>query len=48
MRRHPDMRLTNNSWSTGDAIAAGLSFLFGVVVVVLLIAFVSQAAHIRW
>jgi hypothetical protein len=31
MRRHPDMRLTHDQWSTGDAVVAGIMFLFGVI-----------------
>jgi hypothetical protein len=38
-RRFPDMRITHDQWSTGDAIAAGIGFI------VALIGIVGMVAH---
>lgn len=31
MRRSPSLRITHEHWSTGDAVAAGIGFLLGVL-----------------
>ena len=40
-RRFPDMRITQDQWSTGDAIAAGVMFILGMVCLVALVAFLA-------
>lgn len=52
MRRHPDMRLTHDQWSTGDAVAAGIMFLVGLIAIVgaisLLARFATPANAHEW
>ncbi len=43
-RRWPDMRLTHDQWSTGDAIVAGISFLLGILFLLLAIALIAPYA----
>lgn len=48
-RRFPDMRITRDQWSTGDAIAAGVAYVVGLVGVILAIALFAAIlpAHAR-
>lgn len=44
-RRWPDMRITHNQWSTGDAIAAGVGFIVAILLLLLAIALIAPYAH---
>lgn len=46
-RRWPDMRLTRDQWSTGDAIVAGVTFLLGILFLLMAIAIFAPHAKAR-
>lgn len=46
-RRWPDMRMTRDQWSTGDAIAAGVGFIIAIILLLLAIALFAPRAHAR-
>ena len=46
-RRWPDMRITRDQWSTGDAIAAGVGFLLAILTLLGGVALLAPYAHAR-